>query len=224
MKTLPDNRMSSRRTAVRAFTVIEMLIAFGIFSMVVAAMVYTQIFGLRMYTLAATKLSATRDGRQAMNVIRKQIREAKTLTVGNCTVAGNTPSFTADSTATNAVGNALQIYPTTNTTTFILFYLDSTSTTNKLKMCTATVLTSGTNIIGTNFGSPQVLASYITNTVIFSAEDYNGHVLNNDPRNNRVYGVTLEFYQWEYPVAGVGPGNMYDFYHLRTRATRRATD
>ncbi len=64
MKPLPNNRVNSPQTAVRAFTLAEMLIAIGIFSMVVAAIVSTQIFALRMYTLAATKVSATRDGRR----------------------------------------------------------------------------------------------------------------------------------------------------------------
>ena len=201
-----------------------MLVAFAIFSMVVAAVVFTQVFAMRMYTLAATKLSATRDGRQAMDVMRREIREAKTLQVGNCSVAGGLPLFVPDSTATNAQGNALQIFPTTDTNSYTLFYLDTTSSTNKLKTSDATVIWSGTNITGTNFTAPLTLCSYITNTTIFYAEDYTGTPLNNDPRNNRVYEVVLQFYQWEYPIAAIGPSNMYDYYQLRTRAARRALD
>ncbi len=222
MKPLPNNRVSSPLMAIRAFTLAEMLISIGIFSMVVAAVVYTQIFGLRMYTLAATKLSATKDGRQAMNVIRETIREAKTLQVGNCT-GGDPTSFTSIPTSSNAQGNALLIYPTTNTSPYTIFFLDTSTPTNKLTEYGVTLNYSGTNVTGSNVSS-LVLASYITNTTIFSAEDYQGNVLTNNPRNNRVYEVRLQFYQWEYPIAAVGPSNMYDFYQLRTRATRRAID
>jgi type II secretory pathway pseudopilin PulG len=216
MKTLPDNRVSSHPTTVRAFTLVEMMINLGVFSLVVAAIVATQLFALRMYTLAATKVAATSGGRQAMNIVRDSIREAKTLQVGNCTVSGNVPTFTPDSITTNAQGNALQVFTNTDTTKFTLFYLDTTTTTNKLKMCTTTTG-------GTNFSTPVVLASYITNNFIFWAEDYLGHLTNNN-QNSRCFELILQFYQWEYPVAAVGPGNMYDFYQLRTRATRRTID
>ena len=216
MKTSPNNRVSSHPTTVRAFTLVEMMINLGVFSLVVAAIVATQLFALRMYTLAATKVSATSGGRQAMNIVRDSIREAKTLQVGNCTVSGNVPTFTPDSITTNAQGNALQVFTNTDTTKFTLFYLDTTSTTNQLKMCTTTTG-------GTNFSTPVVLASYITNNFIFWAEDYLGHLTNNN-QNSRCFELILQFYQWEYPVAAVGPGNMYDFYQLRTRATRRTID
>jgi hypothetical protein len=36
--------------------------------------------------------------------------------------------------------------------------------------------------------------------------------------------MTLQFSQWEYPVAGVGNGAMYDYYELHTKVTRRAID
>jgi hypothetical protein len=208
---------------VSAFTVAEMLIAMTIFIMAIGALVYTQIFALRIYTLAATKLSATRDGRQAMNEIREQIRRAKTLDVGNCTSVGAS-SFTMVGGTNVAKGNALQIFPTTNVIPYIIYFLDTSTTTNYLKKYVAMgyAATNGSAVVT---GSTLTrLAAYITNQIIFCAEDYRGNMLTNDPRNNRVYRVTLQFYQWEYPVAAVGPGNMYDFYQLRSRATRRALD
>ncbi len=222
MKMLSPHRKGSRPAPLRAFTLAEMLIAFAIFMMVVGAMVYMQLLALRIYTLAATKLSATSDGRKAMYLIREQIRMGKTIQVGNCTSAGG-PSFTAVSGTNIARGNALQIYPTTNVTPYVIYYLDTGTTTNKLVAYNVRLNFSGTNVSGSNV-SRLVLASYITNTIIFDAEDYRGNILTNDSRNNRVYGVTLQFYQWEYPVGSVGAGAMYDYYQLRTRATRRAID
>ena len=51
MKLLLPNQICPRRTGAYAFTFAEMCIALGIFSMVTAAMVAVQIFGLRIYTL-----------------------------------------------------------------------------------------------------------------------------------------------------------------------------
>jgi hypothetical protein len=223
MKQPSPHRLGSRQRSARAFTISEMLIAMTIFIMAIGALVYTQIFALRIYTLAATKLSATRDGRQAMSEIREQIRRAKTLDVGNCTSAG-AGSFTMVGGTNVAKGNALQIFPTTNVIPYIIYYLDTSTTTNYLKKYVAAgYATTGGVAVVTNSAVTR-LAAYITNQIIFWAEDYRGNVLTNDPRNNRVYRVELQFYQWEYPVAAVGPGNMYDFYQLRSRATRRALD
>ena len=222
MKLLSSNLKGSRPAAIRAFTLAEMLIAFAIFMFVVAGMVYMQLLALRIYTLAATKLSATSGGRQAMYKIREQIRMGKTMQVGTCTAAGG-PSFQAISGTNVAQGNALQIFPTTNVSPYVIYYLDTSTTTNKLTAYNVTLTYSGTNISGSNV-TKTILAGYITNTIIFDAEDYRGNILTNDSRNNRVYGLTLQFYQWEYPVGTVGAGAMYDYYQLRTRATRRAID
>ena len=59
MKILSFHRMNSRRAGASAFSLAEMLVAMAVFSMAVGAMISVQLFGLRIYTLAATKLSAT---------------------------------------------------------------------------------------------------------------------------------------------------------------------
>lgn len=74
---------------------------------------------------------------------------------------------------------------------------------------------------GTNVA--LVVASSITNQMVFTSEDYRGIVLTNIA-NNRVVGLTLQFYQLEYPTVPVGPGSYYDFYQLRTKITRRALE
>ena len=44
--------------------------------------------------------------------------------------------------------------------------------------------------------------------------------------NNPVIHVTLQFNQWEYPIAFVGSNaiNAYNFYRLQTRVSRRARE
>jgi Tfp pilus assembly protein PilW len=234
MKLLLPNQISPRRTTAHAFTVAEMLISFWIFSfLIVAAMVAVQIFGLRMYTLAATKLSATEGCRKTMNVIRDQIREANFIDVGMCT---STPSaFNSLSTSVSQQGNAVKVYPTVytnvycpsyNTNVYSLFYLDMQSNTNDWQMTQYTVASNAANNgFVTNI---TVLAGYITNQDIFTAADYQGNPLTNELSwdKREVISIKLQFYQWEYPIANVGTNagvdNMYDSYQLRTRVTQRA--
>jgi hypothetical protein len=180
-----------------------------------------QLFGLRMYTLAATKSSATAGCRKALDQIRDQIREAKTLDVGSC---NSTPdSFNSLSTNASQIGNALRVFHTTDSNNYTIFYLDRTTTTNcNLKQFTVT--TNGASFI-TN---TAVLANYITNQDIFTAQDYQGNVLTNDQSldNRLVVYMKLQFYQWEYPIAFVGTNglNAYDYFQLQTRITRRAAN
>ena len=217
MKLFPNNQISPRTKNISAFTLVEMMMSVWIYLFIfIGVMVAIQIFALRVYTLAATKLSATTGGRETLNQIRDTIREAKTLQVGNCTTAGAT-SFSAVSANNAAQGNALEIFPTTNSLPYTIFYLDTSTPTNYLDEYIVT--STGTNL--------TQLASYITNTIVFDAEDFRGNVVTNNPKNNQVYGMTLQFYQWEYPIAFVGTNNglnEYDYYQLRTKVSRRALD
>lgn len=230
MKILPFHWMNPRRAGASAFTLAEMLIAMGIFSMVIIAMVATQLFGLRVYTLAATKLNATAGCRKALNQVRDAVREAKTVNVGNC---NSTPgSFTNLGLAALQIGNAVLINPTTNAIPYTLFYLDRTTTTN----CSLMQFVVASNAANTALiSNTYTLASYITNQDIFTAQDWKGNTLTNEDQvdntlaaipNRLVILMKLQFYMWEYPIAYVGTntgyGNMYDYYQLRTKITRRA--
>lgn len=215
MKAKSQTGPGSKGTA--AFTLVEMWLTVAIFLMVVAAMVYTQIFGLRLYTLAATKLSATQGCLKALNQVRDQAREAKMLNVGTC--ANSPASFNPLGLTNYQVGNALVIYPTTDTNDYQLIYLDSSNN----------LVEYSTTNYGTNF-STTILASYITNTDIFTAQDYAGNTLTNEDQlqsigNRLVIYMKLQFYEWEYPIAFVGTnsgyGNMYNYFQLRTKITRR---
>lgn len=201
----------------RGFTLVEMMMVVGIFLFVfVGAMVAVQIFGLRIYTLEATKLVATQGARTAMNQIRDSIRGGKTVYVGTCSSVG-TNSFTLLG-ATNAqIGNALIVYPSTNSNYFTIYYLDSSTSTNTLKQF---------NISNNAVTYTQSLATYITNQNVFDAENYQGIIESNYTSldNREVIHLTLQFSQWEYPIAYIGTNswNAFSFYQLRTRVFRRA--
>ena len=189
----------------RAFTLTEVLISMALFLLVIISVVYTQIFGLRLYTLVQTKLSSTEDARHAVQTIRDEVQSAKTVFVGN----GSATSFTRMTEGVPQEGNALQIYPTTNTASFVRYYVNPTE--QSLRRFVS--------------GEAQttVVASALTNQIAFWAEDFQGNTLTTD-RNNRAIRLTLEFYQLQYPMVRIGPGYLYVYYRLQTRMTRRALE
>jgi type II secretory pathway pseudopilin PulG len=225
MKLFSNIHTRPHRTEISAFTLVEMMVSVGIYlGLFVGVMIAIQIFGLRVYILAATKLTSTADGRKAMNQIRDDIRQAKTLQVGNTTgsAALGTLVFTPTSGTNWAQGNALQVFSTTNQgAPYNIYYLELNSpggvSSNNLIVYQ---VTSNSTLV-------TKLTGYITNSYIFDAEDFQGNIVTNSPKNNQVYGLTLQFYQWEFPIAFVGSGtglNEYNYYQLRTKVCRRALD
>jgi prepilin-type N-terminal cleavage/methylation domain-containing protein len=207
MKLPSDIRIKaqSRWLVTAGFTLAEMLIAVAVFSFVVLAMISLQVFGLRIYTLAATKLTATQGGRQAMNLIRDQIRSSQQVYVGTYT-----SNFTQIPNGSQQIGNALQITWSTNLSygnANVVYYQNSTS--NSLFSVSNSVVTD--------------VADYVTNNLCFEAMDYTGTNVMTNYQNNPVIFVTLQFYQWEYPIGFIGSNavNAYDYYYLRSRIARR---
>jgi Tfp pilus assembly major pilin PilA len=227
MKISPPLQNGCRRRKLSAFTLVEMMFSAGIYlAIMVGVIVAIQIFALRIYTLAATKLTATQGSRKALNQIRDDIRQGKGLQVGNTDNSGN---FTAVGGTNGAIGNALQIFTTTNFSgpPYSLYYLQ----TNLLGSVAGNNAVSSNTLlwtfVTTNSTTTVNLATYITNLDIFSAQDCWGNTISNFVKNNQVYTVKLQFYQWEYPIAVIstnGGLNAYDFYQLRTRVCRRALD
>jgi type II secretory pathway pseudopilin PulG len=218
MKLFSNIPSRPRRKNLSAFTLVETMISVSVYLTVfIGVMVAIQVFALRIYTLAATKLSATEYGRKALNQIRDDIRQGTYLQVGNVPASGNPTGFTPIANNTAAQGNALQIYSTTNFgAPYSTYYLDqSIPGTNYLKQY---------SVNANNVATTNILVGYITNTIVFDAEDFQGNIVTNNPKNNQVYHMTLQFYQWEYPIGYIGGHgfNAYDFYQLRTKVARRA--
>jgi prepilin-type N-terminal cleavage/methylation domain-containing protein len=198
--------LSSRRS-VRAFSLAEMLVVVAIFSLLIAATVASQMFGLRMYRISETKLTTTASARRALNFIRDEIRSGKVLYVGT---GDNSPkSFVATPDSTPHIGNALKICPTSDTNNFIYYNMDKDS--GYLR-----------RFVSRN-GASQIVARYITNQMVFQAEDFQGIVVTND-KLNRVIRLDLQFSRKEYAVPGVKNGVLYDYYELQTRVAKRAID
>jgi hypothetical protein len=210
-RSISDQFAGFARRRMLAYTLSEMLVSASLFLLLVGGVVYGYMFGLSMYQVTRVKLGASDDARKSFIRLTDEIRSAWQVQVGN----GNQSSFTQ--VASNALqrGNALQIYmQTSDTNTWIRYWYQ----TNSSPTSTTTLL----RIQSWQFTNDILTVCHsITNIVpLFTSEDGNGNILSNNV-NNRVIGVTLQFYQLEYPRINVGPGSYYDFYQLHTRITRR---
>lgn len=196
--------MRFTQRSLAGFTLTEMMVATAIGMIALAAALTAHLVGLRMFQFTSTKLGGNDDARQAVARLVQDIRSAKLIKVGS----GDSSSFTSCGSQSAQQGNAIQVYPTTATNSYIRYFKGGD---NRLRR-----LVSGGN-------STLVLANYITNSTVFTAEDFRGRVATNS-ENNRVIGLTMQFYQIEYPIVKVGPNQMYDFYQVSTRITRRTLE
>lgn len=190
------------RRGEQGFTLTEMLVTSAILMVVLAGTLTAHLFGIRMFEITKAKLGANDESRQALALLTEEVRTCKRVLVGEGTLA----TFAETPINTPQKGSALQIYPTETTNSFIRYFLDSG--TKQLRRTT-----NGT----TSF---SVVANYITNSTVFTMEDYRGNILSTNV-NNRVVGLTLQFYQIQYPLVQVGVGQYYEFYQFRAKVTRR---
>jgi len=193
------------RRASQAYTLTEVMVTMVIMLLVMAALLSSHLFGLRLSELARAKLGASDEARAAISAMLSEIRSAKLIRIGT----GSLTTFQEVAPNTPQIGNSIQIYPTTSTNVFIRYYWDTAD--QKLKRTTNAA----------SFVS--VVANSISNRNVFTSEDYRGTILANN-ENNRVIGLTLQFYQLQYPRVTIGPGHYYDFYQLRSKITRRTLE
>jgi hypothetical protein len=214
MKLLINQKPCQRFGPAAGFTLLEAFYSSTLFCvLLVGAAVSMQIFGMRIYTLGGTKLSATAGALKVLDHVRNDIRGALTSDIGNLSTVSDPSTFSLCPTNTLIEGAALRLYPTTNSVPFTVYYLDTSTATNNFMMANTSD--------GVNFTTTK-LASYITNQIVFSEEDCAGNLLTSYV-NNRIIRMELDFYQWEYPVGYVGGSgaNAYDNYRLTTRISRR---
>jgi hypothetical protein len=191
---------AARRQA--AFTLGEIAVTMGLFIFVIAGVLSSHMFCLRLYQVIKPKLTASDEARATVAKLTEEIRTANRIRIGSGTLS----TFSEVSANTPQIGSAIQIYPSTNTNAFVRYFWDGGDC--KLKRATNGATTA------------WVVANSVSNQMVFTAEDFAGNVLTNNS-NNRVIGLNLQFYQIQYPAVTIGPGGMYDFYQLRTKITRR---
>src|SRR5208283_3001991 len=114
--------------------------------------------------------------------------------------------------ATNIqAGNAMLLYPSTNTNSWTLYYYDTVSNT-----------LFRTNWDGTSVGDFRVAtANPITNdNNIFTMQDYLGNVLSN-ATPYPVISIYLSFTKLQNPQIVIEPGSPVDFYQINSKIAPR---
>ncbi len=189
--TYPDGSLRCQ-----AYTLVEMMIASGLFSLVILGILACHLTGLRLQQIIQPKLLNAQYERQTLGRLIEEVRCANSLQVGT----GSLSSFTAAGPTNFQAGNALRIYPSTNTAQYIYYFHD---------LATATV-----QRVPFQSTSVAIIASAVTNHTIFTMEDAAGNTLTNS-QNNAVMSILLQFY-----VALTEPG-ISDVAQVRTKVTRR---
>lgn len=180
----------------QAYTLVEMMIASSLFSLVMLGILACHLTGLRMQQIIQPKLLNAQYERQTLGRLIEEVRCANSLQVGTGSLSG----FTAAGPTNVQAGNALLIYPSTNAAQYIYYFHD---------LATATV-----QRVPFQSTSVAIIASAVTNHTIFTMEDAAGNALTNS-QNNAVMSILLQFY-----VALAEPG-ISDAAQVRTKVTRR---
>ena len=189
----------------RAFTLVEIQVSMAVIMLVMGGVISSHVFGLKLNEATRCRLSASDAARNAIGKLVFDVRSAKGIQIGSGTFTAFSP--VADGTLQR--GSAIRIYPTTNTNSFVVYYRDSSDSCLKRAETAAP--------------TPKKVAEFLTNSILFTSENFTGTVLT-DNENNRVIGVDLQFYQIRYPITTVGPGGFFDYYQVRTKMTRRALE
>ena len=188
-----ERRQSGRCTG---FTLLEMMVAVGLFSLVIVGVLACHLAGLRLQQLIQPKLINAQYERQTLGRLVEEVRCANSLQVGT----GSLSAFTAAGPTNVQAGNALRIYTSTNTSQYIYYFHDlATATVQRVPF-------RGTKAV--------IIASSVTNHTIFAMQDFAGNALTNS-QNSAVLSVCLQLY-----VASAWQG-IPDLAQVRTRVTRR---
>ncbi len=192
----PRSNCSTWSIRSKGFTLPELLISITVFALLVIGIVFANIYGLSMFRITETTLNATDEARKTIGRMANEIRTCNTAWVGNV----KNGVFVAQLDGEIQQGTGLLIRPTTNSTQYVIYFVNPSDQTFRRTTSTP--------------GSATVVAESVTNSVVFSAQDHLGQVLTNN-QNNRVIHVNLEFYQPKRHL------QIADYYKLETSVTRR---
>jgi prepilin-type N-terminal cleavage/methylation domain-containing protein len=209
----PQLQSRTRRER-RAFTLVEIMVAMAIFSLVSIGMLYTHLFCLRQDSLINSKLGASDQSRRGFDLLTRDIRSAKVWEVGTVNSSGG--GYAGIPEGTSQRGNALWLSytATTNHDVGFIYYFNTND-----------MATDGGKLYRYNLdtGDQSLIAQDLTNHMYFQAQNYRG-----DPQTNRthkgVIQVWMEFAQYQYPLTKVGPGYFYDYYKMEFKLTSHVPD
>jgi len=177
-------------------TLVETMVAMALMSLVLGAILSGHLAGLRLTGFVQPKIDNSEYARKTVSRIIEEVRCANTVQVGTGTVS----AFTFAAANKPQVGNAIRVFPSANTNSFIYYFTDTnTWTVQRTDLSSSTALT---------------IATRVTNITVFSMENFGGTVLTN-PQNNSVMSVLLQMRR-DTTVSGVS-----DTAQIRSKITRR---
>lgn len=175
MKLSASTTCHIRQIRTAAFTLPEALIATSVFLLLVIGIISANLFGLRWYQIGQNEIVATDSAREAISKMSGELRNCNNALVGIVTNG----AFVAHVNGELQSGNGLMIYATTNTNSYVLYYVN-TSNENFIRF-------------SSDQGSNYTIAEFVTNHSIFQSQDYTGRVLTN-LQNNFVIHCSLQYY------------------------------
>ena len=120
------NAKPSRSRVEMGRTLVEMMVASSLLSLVILGILSCHIAGLRFTGFVMPKIQNAEYSRQLVSRMIEEIRCATTVSIGTGTVSG----FTTAAANKPQIGNAIRIYPL-NTNSFIYYFQDTNTWTVK---------------------------------------------------------------------------------------------
>jgi hypothetical protein len=186
-------------------TLPEIMISMTLMVLVMGTVIAANIMGMRIFQLSKAKLGASDEARTSISHLLDEIRSCKTVDVGS----GGPASFVEIGNGNAMRGGAIRLFPTTNSSPFIIYHRDDAlNTISRYDSAT---------------GLDQVVLHAVTNSLVFTSETYSGTVLTNS-QNNRVIGIQFQFNQLLSPSVAIGNGGLFDYYNIRSKITRRVLE
>jgi hypothetical protein len=199
IKTISGKAAPRSVRTLAAFTLPEISVSLAIFVMLMASVVVANLFGMRWFQIIQTKLKDSEYARVSVDRLSDDVRCCGSCYVGSI----SNGLFVAPAAGQPMSGNSLLVYSATNSTNYILYFLN----TNDMSF----------RRTSTTVGTTTILAQSLTNTTLFQAQDCFGNVLTNN-QNNFVIHCILQFYV-------PNPASpMPDSYKLETSVTPRSLD
>lgn len=196
-------------------SIVEMMVSIAIFVLLMMAVIYANIFGMRYDELVCSKLGASEQSRRSFATLTSDIRSSKIWRIGT----GSLTTFTPLPNASNMVGNAIQLSSTTDTNIWVRYYFETYGA--------FTTQPNGRLCRVTSAGQYTICAQYLTNSsgtsMVFSAQNYLGQQMS-DYQAKYIIDTLMEFSQYQYPKTYVGPGLYYDYYRIELRTVSHNAD
>jgi len=198
-------------------TLVEMMIAIAVMSVVIAGIMSAHFLGLREDQLMESKAGANDTSRKAIGRMLNDIRGAKGYDVGTYN------GFTNFTPVTSGFfqGPALRLYTAiinsnqaVNVSNYTFYYFDSTYSAQSAGVLWRLTSSSTT---------PVIVASNLLNPLYFTSETFQGYTQTVRTYKGVIHTV-LQFSQFQYPLTPVGSNGLYDYYRIDCRATPHLPD